>query len=99
MVDWPTLIATAKAAVDPPLNATIHHEGIVTASQPQKYTCGSDGMFVVKFANNDHGDGRAIATEQVVARSGALLGASVPELRGSANSMRRAAGWACYPPV
>jgi hypothetical protein len=40
--------------------------------------CDDDELYAVKFAQNEYGDGRAIFTEQLVARLGRRIGAPVP---------------------
>lgn len=62
-----------------PVGAHRHVEGIATATCPQKFLCGTtDDLYAVKFAGNQHGDGKGIFNEQVVALLGALLQAPVP---------------------
>ena len=54
-------------------------EGRTSASRPQLFECDDGSHFAVKLRQNDHGDGRAISTEQIVPRLGQLVGARVPE--------------------
>jgi hypothetical protein len=51
-----------------------------TASQPRHFLCDDGEHYLVKFANNPHGDGRATVAEQIVARCGATIGAPVPRV-------------------
>lgn len=80
-IDWNGLVSDAATRRPEPIIATLHREHIPTASNPQKYECGEAGLHAVKFRTNDHGDGRAITTEQIVARAGHLIGAPVPVVR------------------
>jgi len=56
--------------------ATRHGGGIETATRPQKFTCDDNRLYAVKFAGNNHGDGRGIYNEQVIAALGLLVGAT-----------------------
>ena len=77
--DWRALIEAASEDPPPARTAVEWIEGLGTASQPQKFICGDTALYLVKFANNPHGDGKGNVTEQVVALAGALIGAPVPE--------------------
>jgi hypothetical protein len=76
-VDWAALIEQAKGQRQPPRRAIRHEGGLPTASKPQKFLCDDSGLYAVKFSQNQHGDGKAIFTEQVVGLAGKLLGAPV----------------------
>jgi len=78
--DWPSLIAEAVLARPKAMVGSRHDGGIQTASRPQKIICAGEVLYAVKFAQNNHGDGRATFTEQVVARAGRLINAPVPEV-------------------
>lgn len=56
-------------------------EGLTSASRPQKFRCDDGHLYAVKFRDNPHGDGRAVATEQIVGLFGALISAPVAEVR------------------
>lgn len=75
--DIGALLDAAIAAAGPEITATRHDGAISTASRPQKYTCSDNRLYAVKFKQNNHGDGKAIFNEQVVAALGVLLGAPV----------------------
>lgn len=79
--DWTALLAEAEASQPAPIPGRRHDGGIPTATRPQKVFCGEkEELYAVKFAQNTHGDGRGIFTEQLVARLGQLLSAPVPEV-------------------
>lgn len=83
--DWDALIAAAEAARLNPRVAITHAGGFTSATRPQKFICDNGELYVVKFSGNNHGDGRGIFTEQVVALAGRLIGApvAVPGRRGT----------------
>jgi len=76
--DWNALIADAAAQRRAPRRAIRHDGGLTSASKPQKFTCDDNELYAVKFLQNQHGNGRAIFNEQVVALTGRLIGAPVP---------------------
>jgi hypothetical protein len=79
--DWEDLLQEAVARHLSPVSARRHDGGIETATRPQKLICGDEErLFAVKFIQNNHGDGRGIASEQIVARLGRLIGACVAEV-------------------
>lgn len=80
-VDWVGLVAAASARARPHVVAQRHDRGLTSASRPQLFQCDDGNLYAVKFRNNQHGDGRAIFTEQVVGLLGRLIGAPVPEVR------------------
>src|SRR5712691_1419694 len=75
--DWIPLIAAAAASRLVERRVQRHDGGLGTASKPQKFICDNEDLYLVKFTQNQHGDGRAIFTEQVVGRVGVLIGAPV----------------------
>jgi hypothetical protein len=79
--DREALMAAACNVRPDAIDAVEHAGGIGTATNPQKFYCGErKELYVVKFAQNGHGDGRGIFTEQVVALLAALLEAPVPRV-------------------
>jgi hypothetical protein len=80
-VEWGERIAETSAARTVRVTARRFDGGLTTASRPQKFYCEGgptgDDLYLVKFAQNQHGDGRAIFTEQIVARAGRLIEAPV----------------------
>jgi hypothetical protein len=79
-VDWDDLIAAACAARDVERTAKRFDGGLPSASKPQKFICDDQLLYAVKFAQNAHGDGHGIFSEQLVGRAGRLIGAPVPEV-------------------
>jgi len=80
-VDVPALLAAAAAARPDPVGAKEHAGGLGSATRPQKFFCSEPRrLYAVKFAQNNHGDGRGIFNEQVVGLLGALLQAPVPRV-------------------
>ena len=77
--DWTALIQAASEDTPQTRTAVEWVEGLGTASQPQKFICDDAALYLVKFTNNPHGDGKGNVAEQIVARAGALIGAPVPE--------------------
>jgi hypothetical protein len=78
---WQTLITQAiSQQPDEPHLATQYDSYIDTASKPHKLICDDGSPYSVKFINNPHGDGKAIATEQIVALAGDLIDAPVPRV-------------------
>ncbi|MFY9556605.1 MAG: hypothetical protein WAV20_16060 [Blastocatellia bacterium] len=78
---WALLINQAiEQQADEPHVATQYDSFINTASKPHKLVCDDGSRYAVKFINNPHGDGKAIATEQIVALAGALIDAPVPRV-------------------
>jgi hypothetical protein len=76
----PDLEASIDEAMAQPTNelvATRHGGGIATATCPQKFTCDDNRLYAVKFVENQHGDGRGVFNEQVIAALGVLVGAPV----------------------
>jgi hypothetical protein len=71
------LVRAAAAARQVAREAREHQGGHQTASRPQRFRCDDGQTYSVKFMQNQHGDGRAIFTEQVIGLLGALLGALV----------------------
>lgn len=84
---WGALVSEAQARARPSVVAEEYVDQVAeTASRPQKFR-GDDGrLYAVKFRNNDHGDGRAVFTEQVVGLLGQRIGAPVPEVAGHARA-------------
>jgi hypothetical protein len=78
---WAERIKSAAARVTPPVVADEYVEGLTSASRPQKFRCDDGHLYAVKFRNNPHGGGRAVATEQIVGLFGALISAPVAEVR------------------
>jgi len=78
--DWDTLITTAMASRPQPRTAITHAGGFTSATRPQKFICDNGELYVVKFKENMHGDGRGLFTEQVVAIAGRLIGAPVADV-------------------
>jgi hypothetical protein len=76
-IDWATLIDEATSGAQAARRAIRHEGGIGTASSPQKFLCDDNALYAVKFSGNNHGDGKAIFTEQVVGLAGKLIGAPV----------------------
>ncbi len=75
------LLDAACASRPAPIKAEEHAGGLGSASRPQKFYCGqSRELYAVKFAQNNHGDGRGIFNEQVIALLGAILEAPVPRV-------------------
>jgi hypothetical protein len=78
---WEERIAAARLSPELPVTAVQFVESLPSASRPQKFVCDDGCLYAVKFRNNLHGDGRAIFTEQVVARIGGAIGAAVPKVK------------------
>jgi hypothetical protein len=74
---WAELIGSAAGERVVEREAKRFDGGLATASRPQKFICDDGLLHAVKFAQNNHGDGRAIFTEQIVGRAGLLLEAPV----------------------
>jgi hypothetical protein len=78
--DWGKLVTDAAGRARTHVVAQRHERGLTTASRPQLFQCDDGNLYAVKFRNNQHGDGRAVYTEQVVGLLGHLIGAPVPEV-------------------
>lgn len=74
------LISAAANNRPAPVTAQRHDGGLGSATRPQKFTCSDDALYAVKFIQNNHGDGRGVFNEQVVALCGALIDAPVPRV-------------------
>jgi hypothetical protein len=78
-VEWPRLIADARKALPRPVRAQRYDGAVgVGATQSQRILC-EDGEYIVKFKGNRQGS-RVLATEQVVATLGHLIGAPIPHV-------------------
>jgi hypothetical protein len=75
--DWGSLVIAACGGRPAPRSAMRHDGGIGTATKPQKFTCDDNRLYAVKFVQNQHGDGRGVATEQFIGLLGELIGAPV----------------------
>jgi hypothetical protein len=76
--DWTQLISEGATSRPTPRTTVQHRFHLSSATRPQVFECDDTRDYAVKFSQNQHGDGRGIFNEQVVALAGQLISAAVP---------------------